>query len=115
MAEKGRLEATPARVVEIMRRTGATGEITQVRCELLDGQNKGRTILNFCTRRCEKSMVALNRNPLKVAWTLRFRKFRGKAKGAEAAALEEEVKKAKDQKTPTFKDAAAEAKKEEKK
>ena|SRR3989344_4922015 len=77
--------------------------------------NKDSTILNFCTRRCEKSMVALKRNPLKVAWTLRFRKFRGKAKGAEAAALEEEVKKAKDQKTPTFKDAAAEAKKEEKK
>lgn len=44
MAEKGRLEATPARVVEIMRRTGATGEITQVRCELLDGHDKGRVM-----------------------------------------------------------------------
>ena len=44
MAEKGKLEATPARVVEIMRRTGATGEITQVRCELLDGHDKGRVM-----------------------------------------------------------------------
>lgn len=78
--------------------------------------NKDGTILNFCTRRCEKNMVELKRNPLKVAWTLRFRKFRGKAKGAEAAVLEEGEKKAKDQKTPRFEDkGAAEAKKEEKK
>ncbi len=44
MAEKGKGEATPARVVEVMRRTGATGEITQVRCELLDGRDKGRVM-----------------------------------------------------------------------
>ncbi len=59
-------------------------------------------------------MVHLGRNPLKVAWTLRFRQFHGKAKGAEAMVLAEGDKKAKDTKTPVFKD-SAEDKKEEKK
>ena len=73
---------------------------------------KDTTIVHFCTRRCEKNMLELKRNPLKVAWTLRFRQFRGKAKGAEALVLEATKEKAKDQKTPVFKDAG---KKEEKK
>jgi len=68
---------------------------------------KDSSILHFCTRRCEKNMLKLKRNPLKVAWTLRFRKFHGKAKGAEAAVLEEEGKKARDTKTPTFEDKGA--------
>ena len=75
---------------------------------------KDSSILHFCTRRCEKNMVELGRTPLKTPWTLRFRQFRGKAKGAEAAVLAETKEKAKDQKTPVFKDAASE-KKEEKK
>ena len=78
---------------------------------------KDSTILHFCSNRCEKNMLKLHRNPLKVAWTLRFRKFRGKAKGAEAMVLEEEEKKAKEAKTPVFVDAGAkkeEVKKEEK-
>lgn len=37
-------ESTPARITEIIRRTGATGEITQVRCELMDGREKGRVL-----------------------------------------------------------------------
>ncbi len=78
---------------------------------------KDASILHFCSKRCEKSMLVLKRNPLKVAWTLRFRKFRGKAKKEEALALEEEEKKAKEAKTPVFVDSGAkkEEKKEEKK
>lgn len=59
-------------------------------------------------------MLVLKRNPLKVSWTLRFRKFRGKAKKEEALALEEEEKKAKDTKVPRFEDkGAVEAKEKE--
>jgi len=31
----------PAKVVEIIRRTGATGEITQIRCEVMEGRGQG--------------------------------------------------------------------------
>lgn len=34
--------ATPAVVEEIVGRTGARGEITQVRCKILDGRDKGK-------------------------------------------------------------------------
>ena len=32
----------PAEVVEVVRRTGVHGEIIQVLCKILDGQDKGR-------------------------------------------------------------------------
>ncbi|MDO8428435.1 MAG: 30S ribosomal protein S28e [Candidatus Diapherotrites archaeon] len=38
MDEKG----TPAEVVEIIKRTGVQGEITQVMLKILDGPEKGR-------------------------------------------------------------------------
>ena len=63
------------------------------------------TILNFCTRRCEKNMLVLKRNPLKVRWTLKHRTFKGKA-GAEALELAKEEK-AKEVKTPKFEDRGA--------
>ena len=33
---------TPAEVVEVVKRTGVHGEITQVLCKILDGPEKGR-------------------------------------------------------------------------
>jgi small subunit ribosomal protein S28e len=33
---------TPAEVVEIVKKTGVHGEVTQVLCKILDGMEKGR-------------------------------------------------------------------------
>ena len=56
MSEKEEEQLTPAEVIQVIGRTGVTGEIHQVKVRVLEGEYRGRIMLRETEREAKKIM-----------------------------------------------------------
>src|SRR3972149_4743278 len=77
-------EGFEAEVVEIVGRTGMTGEATQVKVRAGSGPGRGKifvrrdgTIHFFCSSKCERNLFRLGRVPRWTPWTKPYRRAKG--------------------------------------
>ena len=64
---------TPAEVVEIVKKTGVHGEVTQVLCKILEGIEKGRVKRRNCKVNVQKGDVLILLNTEREAKEIKTR------------------------------------------